>query len=66
MAERAVKIGSVNDRHGMPVSIAITRGQNITMVGVCGVLPFSRAAARRLISLLEEAVQTLNGDGKNG
>ena len=59
MAEKAVKIGSVNDRHGAPVSVAITRGQHITMVGVCGVLPFSRAAARRLISLLQEAVNVL-------
>ena len=45
MAEKAIKIGSVNDRHGAPVSIAITQGRHVTMVGVCGVLPFSRAAA---------------------
>ena len=59
MAEKAIKIGSVNDRHGAPVSIAITQGRHVTMVGVCGVLPFSRAAARRLIDLLQEAVNVL-------
>ena len=63
---KAIDVGNVNDSHGMPNYVQVTNGKNVTLTTWCRVTPLSRAAARRLIGLLQEAVQTLNGDGKNG
>jgi len=59
MGNRASLIGVVNDTSGKPITIALTRGRHVTMVGACAVLPLTRAGARQLIDLLREAVQAL-------
>jgi len=56
---KAILIGTAKDTSGEPISVAITRGKHVTLVGACAVLPLSRAAARRLIDLLQEAVRSL-------
>ena len=56
---KAIDVGEVKDTHGMPNYVQVTNGKNITLTTQCRITPLSRSAARRLIGLLEEAVQAL-------
>ena len=60
MDKRTIKIGSVKDKHGKEVLIAISPAGNTTIYALhskAQVIPFTRRGVERLIALLQEALE---------